>query len=93
MYIEIIKNRESPPAILLRESYRENGVVKKRTVANLTKWPEKRIEDMKASLAGKTFKQQTQMNDFHESQSGPVYGVLSVLKKLADEIGLTTIFS
>ena len=39
MYIERIPNRNSPPAILLRESYREGKAVRKRTLANLTKWP------------------------------------------------------
>jgi transposase len=39
MYIETVKNRNSPPCILLRESYREEGKVKKRTLANLTNWP------------------------------------------------------
>ena len=35
MFIARIPNRNSPPAILLRESYRENGKVKTRTLANL----------------------------------------------------------
>ena len=39
MYIESVPNRHSPPAILLRESYREAGKVRKRTLANLSKWP------------------------------------------------------
>ncbi len=39
MHIESVKNRSSPPCILLRESYREGGKVKKRTLANLTDWP------------------------------------------------------
>lgn len=39
MHIESVKNRTSPPCILLRESYREGGKVKKRTLANLTDWP------------------------------------------------------
>ena len=38
MYIEAVPNRKSPPAILLRESYRHQGKVKKRTLANLSKW-------------------------------------------------------
>lgn len=37
MYIESVPNRNSPPAVLLRESYRDNGTVKKRTLANLSK--------------------------------------------------------
>ena len=39
MYVETVPNRNSPPAILLREAYREDGKVKKRTLANLTDWP------------------------------------------------------
>ena len=38
MYIESVPNRNSPPAILLRESYRENGKVRKRTLCNLSDW-------------------------------------------------------
>lgn len=91
MYIESVPNRKSPPTVLLRESYREKGVVKKRTIANLTKWPKTLVADMKSSLAGKTIEQQSkvQTNFINEFQSGPVFGVLAVLKKLADEIGLT----
>ena len=40
MYIESVPNRNSPPAVLLRESYRQHGKVKKRTLANLSKWPD-----------------------------------------------------
>ena len=36
MYIEFVPNRDSPPAVLLRESYREEGKVRKRTLANLS---------------------------------------------------------
>ncbi len=90
MYIESVPNRKSPPTVLLRESYREKGVVKKRTIANLTKWPKILVADMKSSLAGKTIEQSKVQTDFiNNFQSGPVFGVLAVLKKLADEIGLT----
>ncbi len=40
MYVVRVPNRESPPAILLRESYREAGKVKNRTLANLSAWPQ-----------------------------------------------------
>src|SRR5215467_13277394 len=39
MYIEAVPNRNSPPAILLRESFCEGGKVKKRTLLNLSNWP------------------------------------------------------
>lgn len=53
MYIESVPNRSSPPAILLRESYRdENGKVKKRTLANLTHWDPEIVAGFKALLKG-----------------------------------------
>jgi hypothetical protein len=44
MYVVRVPNRGSPPAILLRESYREAGKVKNRTLANLSSWPEAKVE-------------------------------------------------
>jgi hypothetical protein len=52
MYIEAVPNRNSPPAILLRESYRDDGKVKKRTLLNLSDWPPELIEGFKAPLKG-----------------------------------------
>lgn len=52
MYVAVIPNRGSPPAILLREGYRENGKTKNRTLANLSHWPTERIEQLRAVLRG-----------------------------------------
>jgi len=54
MYIEAVPNRCSPPAILLRESYREGGRVKKRTLLNLSDWPADRTAGFKMLLKGGT---------------------------------------
>jgi hypothetical protein len=54
MYIESVPNRDSPPAILLRESYREGGKVRKRTLLNLSDWPPERIAGFKTLLKGGT---------------------------------------
>jgi len=54
MYIESIPNRNSPPAILLRESYREGGKVRKRTLCNLSDWPAAHIEGLRGVLKGGT---------------------------------------
>ena len=55
MFIESVPNRDSPPAILLRESYRdENGRPQKRTLANLSKLPDHVIATLKAILKGGT---------------------------------------
>lgn len=51
MYIESVPNRSSPPAILLRESFRgDDGKVKKRTLANLTKWDPEKVEGLRLLL-------------------------------------------
>jgi Transposase DDE domain len=52
MYIEAVPNRNSPPAILLRESYREDGKVRKRTLCNLSDWPTAHIEGLRGVLKG-----------------------------------------
>jgi transposase len=52
MYIATIPNRNSPPAILLRESYREHGKVKNRTLANLSNLPPHSIDILRRSLKG-----------------------------------------
>jgi DDE family transposase len=52
MYVVKVPNRGSPPAILLRESYREDGKVKNRTLANLSSWPEAKIEALSRVLKG-----------------------------------------
>jgi hypothetical protein len=52
MYVAVIPNRGSPPAILLRESYREDGKTKNRTLANLSGWPSERVELLRAVLRG-----------------------------------------
>src|SRR3978361_1526714 len=54
MYIESVPNRTSPPAILLRESYREGGKVRKRTLCNLSDWPKATIEGLRGVLRGGT---------------------------------------
>jgi hypothetical protein len=52
MYITRVPNRDSPPAVLLRESYRDGGKVKNRTLANLSSWPEAKVEALARALKG-----------------------------------------
>ena len=54
MFIETVPNRNSPPAILLRESYREDGKVKKRTLLNLTGWAAAHVQGLRVILKGGT---------------------------------------
>ena len=52
MYVAKVPNRGSPPAVLLRESYREAGKVKNRTLANLSAWPDARVDALSRVLKG-----------------------------------------
>jgi len=54
MYVAKVPNRGSPPAILIRESYRKGGQVRSRTLANITKLPPDAIEAVRRALAGET---------------------------------------
>jgi hypothetical protein len=83
MYIARIPNRNSKPAILLRESYREGGKVRTRTIANLTRWEPERIAAMERLVKG-------EFDDWSgEMTSGEIFGVLFALKQLADQVGIT----
>jgi hypothetical protein len=54
MYIEKVPNRNSPPAILLREGWREGNKTRKRTIANLSSWPAYKVEMLRRLLQGET---------------------------------------
>jgi transposase len=54
MYIEAVPNRNSPPAVLLRETYRQDGKICKRTLCNLSHWPTAHIEGLRGVLKGGT---------------------------------------
>ena len=84
MYIESVPNRHSPPAVLLRESYREAGKVRKRTLANLSKWPPVVVEGLRILLKGGTaVADLTTAFDITRSRPhGHVAAVLGTLRKL-----------
>jgi transposase len=81
MYVDIVPNRSSPPAVLLRESYREKSKVKKRTLANLSKLSAELIERIRQVLAGPVVAAA-------ETVCGAIYGVLCVLHAVARQCGI-----
>ena len=50
MFIESVRNRNSPLCILLRETYRLDGKVRHRTIANLSKWPANLVQGLRRLL-------------------------------------------
>jgi transposase len=87
MYIATIPNRGSPPAILLRESYRDGSQVKTRTVANLTHWPAERIHALRRCLKGEFDGQLEAVAPV----SDRIFGVLFVLKAVAERLGIARV--
>ena len=85
MYVATIPNRGSPPAILLREGYREGKKVKTRTLANITHWPAQRVEALRRSLKGEFDGLGTES----EPVSNRIFAVLFVLKEVAQRLGIT----
>jgi len=84
MYIEAVPNRHSPPAILLRESYRDGGKVKKRTLLNLSDWPRERIAGFKMLLNGGTVipKSQQAITIVRSLPHGHVAAALGTARKI-----------
>lgn len=83
MYIAEVPNRNSPPAFLLRESYREGGKVKSRTLANLSKLPPEAIEALRRVLKGETLVPAHEVFSIVASyHHGHVEAVLLAMKKL-----------
>jgi transposase len=84
MYITAVPNRHSPPAILLRESFRDGDKVRTRTLANLTSWAPERIEALRRALQGEF----DGLTGDWQPVCGPIFAVLFVLKELAARVGL-----
>jgi Transposase DDE domain len=84
MYIERVPNRHSPPAILLRESFREGNTVRKRTLANLSTWPPELVEGLQTLLRGGTAVQQLHdaFDIVRSRPHGHVAAVLGTLRHL-----------
>ena len=88
MHVDIVPNRGSPPAILLRESYRENGKPKKRTLANISHWPADRVDQLRAVLRGERLLPASQAIEIIRSlPHGHVLAALGTARQIAlDEL-------
>lgn len=83
MHIDVVPNRNSSPAYLLRESYREGGKVKKRTLANLSSLPIEQIERIRQILRGEQLAPvDTLFKAVGSAHHGHVQAVLSAMKRL-----------
>lgn len=86
MYVDRVPNRNSPPCILIRESYREQGKVKKRTVANISKLPKHVIAGIEALLKNGTVIED--LSDAFEIVSSQAYGHVQAVLGMARKLGI-----
>jgi hypothetical protein len=85
MYVARVPNRNSPPAFLLREAWREGGKVKNRTLANISHWPPEQIEALRQVLKGNTKPAANPQGAFEIVRSRPhghVAAVLAMMRQL-----------
>jgi transposase len=86
MFIDIVPNRKSPPAVLLREAWREGQKVRKRTVANLTGWPNEKVEVLRRVLKNEPLMAPEEAFVIEQSlPHGQVEAVLGTIRKLGLE--------
>jgi transposase len=86
MYVESVPNRNSPPAILLREATRVDGKVVKRTLANLSDWPSVQVDSLRRLLKGETLVSQADAFRIQRSiPHGHVAATLGTLRRLGLE--------
>ena len=84
MYVETVPNRNSPPAILLRESLREGSQIRKRTLANLSSWPAAQVDSLRRVLRGETLvPAEEQLQITRSLPHGHVAAVLGTIHRIA----------
>lgn len=90
MYIDVVPNRNSRPAILLREGWREAGKIKKRTIANLTNWPPEVVDAIRLALKGK---KQVVPEDFFTIERSLPHGRVEAILGMIRKLGLDVMIS
>src|SRR6516162_6331977 len=90
MYISVIPNRNSPPAILLREGWREGNKTRQRTLANLSSWPPQKIETFRRLLRDETL---VSPHDLLSTQKTLPHGHVEALLRAVRRLGLDTLLS
>jgi transposase len=90
MYVEIVPNRNSPPAILLREGWREGNKTRKRTLANLSDWPKEKIESLRRLLRDEPL---VSPQDLFRTQQTLPHGHVEAILNTMRKLGLDSLIS
>jgi transposase len=90
MYIETVPNRNSPPAILLREGWREGKKTRKRTLANLSAWPPAKIEAFRRLLRDETM---VSPQDLLTTRQTLPHGHVEAVREMIGRLGLDSLIA
>ncbi len=90
MYIDVVPNRNSPPAVLLREAWREGKKTRKRTVANISDWPPERIETFRRVLRDEPL---VSPHDLFTTQKSVPHGHVQAILEMIDRLQLDHLIS
>lgn len=90
MYVESIPNRNSPPAVLLREAWREDGKTIKRTLANLSDWPATKIESLRRLLRDEPL---VGINELLQTRQTLPHGHVEAVLMMIRRLGLEAVLS
>ena len=90
MYIATVPNRNSPPAILLREGWREGNQTRQRTLANLSHWPQEKIESLRRLLRDEPL---VSPQDLLTTQKTLPHGHVEALLLAVRKLGLEAVIS
>src|SRR3989337_959270 len=90
MYVATIPNRGSPPAILLREGYREGGQVKNRTLANLSQWPARKVDLLRRLLRDEPL---AGVDELFEAVASPHHGHVQAVRTAMQRLGFDALIA
>jgi len=93
MYIDVVPNRASRPAILIREAWREGKKIRKRTVANISDWPMRRVETLRALLRGETLVSQKDEEVLFRIEQSLPHGHVEAVLGTVRRLGLDTVIA
>ena len=90
MYIAVVPNRNSPPAVLLREGWREGNKTRQRTLANLSDWPKEKIETFRRLLRDEAL---VSPQDLFTTQKTLPHGHVQAILEMIDRLKLGQVIS
>jgi len=90
MYISVVPNRNSPPAILLREGWRQGSKTRQRTLANLSHWPKEKVETFRRLLRDEPL---VSPQDLLSTQQTLPHGHVEVVLVAIRKLGLEAMIS